>query len=37
MNQNVTDLRNSDFEILKRFLKLHVIKEDKIKSEKLCN
>ena len=37
MNQNVTDLRNSDFEIPKRFLKPYIIKEDKTKSEKLSN
>lgn len=37
MSKNVTNLRNSDFEIPKRFLKLHIIKEDKTKSEKLSN
>ena len=37
MNKNVTDLRNSDLEIPKRFVKPYIIKKDNTKSEKLPN
>ena len=37
MDKNVTDLRNSDFDIPKRFVKPYTIKEDKTKSEKWPN
>ena len=37
MDKDVTDLRNSDFDIPKRFVKPYIIKEDKIKSENWTN